>query len=153
MGNQILGGSGFTSRLMTEVRTNRGLSYSVYSYFAPMAQLGVFEVGLQTKQTQTEQALQVVRDTLVKFQKEGPSDKELEAAKKDVTGGFPLRTANNGQIIEYVGVIGFYQLPLDYLDTFTSKVNALTREQIAEAFTRRMQPDKMVTVIVGGDEK
>ena len=153
MGNQILGGSGFTSCLMTEVRTNRGLSYSVYSYFAPMAQLGVFEVGLQTKQTQTEQALQVVRDTLVKFQKEGPSDKELEAAKKDVTGGFPLRTANNGQIIEYVGVIGFYQLPLDYLDTFTSKVNALTREQIAEAFTRRMQPDKMVTVIVGGDEK
>ena len=153
MGNQILGGSGFTSRLMTEVRTNRGLSYSVYSYFAPMAQLGVFEVGLQTKQVQTEQALQVVRDTLLKFQKEGPSDKELEAAKKDVTGGFPLRTASNGQIIEYVGVIGFYQLPLDYLDTFTSKVNALTREQIAEAFTRRMQPDKMVTVIVGGDEK
>lgn len=153
MGNQILGGSGFTSRLMTEVRTNRGLSYSVYSYFAPMTQLGAFEMGLQTKQAQTDEALKVTRDTLSQFQKAGPSDKELEAAKKDVTGGFPLRTASNSQIVEYVGVIGFYKLPLDYLDTFTSKVNALTREQIAEAFTRRIQPDKMVTVIVGGNEK
>ncbi len=152
MGNQVLGGSGFTSRLMKEVRTNRGLSYSVYSYFAPFAQLGVFEVGLQTKKEQTQQALQVVRDVLHQFEQQGPSDDELVAAKKDITGGFPLRTANNSQIVEYVGVIGFYKLPLDYLDTFTGKINALTREQIADAFTRRVQPDKMVTVIVGGDE-
>ncbi len=153
MGNQVLGGSGFTSRLMKEVRNDRGLSYSVYSYFAPMAQLGAFEIGLQTKQEQTTEALKVVRDVVGKFQQEGPTAEELEAAKKDITGGFPLRTANNSQIVEYVGVIGFYQLPLDYLDTFTSKINALTREQIADAFTRRVQPDKMVTVIVGGDEK
>ena len=153
MGNQVLGGSGFTSRLMKEVRNDRGLSYSVYSYFAPMAQLGAFEIGLQTKQEQTAEALKVVRDVLGKFQKEGPTDEELEASKKDITGGFPLRTANNSQIVEYVGVIGFYKLPLDYLDTFTGKINALTREQIADAFTRRVQPDKMVTVIVGGDEK
>lgn len=153
MGNQVLGGSGFTSRLMKEVRDARGLSYSVYSYFAPFAQLGVFEVGLQTKKEQTEEALKVVRDTLGKFQQEGPSAEELEAAKKDVTGGFPLRTASNSQIVEYLGVIGFYNLPLDYLDTFTSKINALSREQIADAFTRRMQPDKMVTVIVGENEK
>jgi len=151
MGNQVLGGGGFTSRLMKEVRTNRGLSYSVYSYFAPLAQLGVFEIGLQTKREQTEQALQVVRDVLNNFEQQGPTQEELEAAKKDITGGFPLRTANNGQIIEYVGLIGFYQLPLDYLDTFTNKINALTREQIADAFIRRVQPDKMVTVIVGGD--
>ncbi|MEZ5453386.1 MAG: pitrilysin family protein [Thiothrix sp.] len=153
MGNQVLGGSGFTSRLMKEVRDARGLSYSVYSYFAPYAQLGVFEVGLQTKQTQTGEALQVVRDVLGKFQQEGPTAEELDASKKDVTGGFPLRTASNSQIVEYLGVIGFYNLPLDYLDTFTGKINALTREQIADAFTRRMQPDKMVTVIVGEDEK
>ncbi|WML91890.1 pitrilysin family protein [Thiothrix lacustris] len=153
MGNQVLGGSGFTSRLMKEVRNDRGLSYSVYSYFAPMAQLGAFEIGLQTKLEQTDEALKVVRDVLGKFQKEGPTDEELEASKKDITGGFPLRTANNSQIVEYVGVIGFYKLPLDYLDTFTGKINALTREQIADAFTRRVQPDKMVTVIVGGDEK
>lgn len=153
MGNQVLGGSGFASRLMKEVRTKRGLSYSVYSYFAPFAQLGVFELGLQTKLEQTDEALKVVRDTLQQFQREGATAEELEAAKKDITGGFPLRTANNSQIVEYVGMIGFYQLPLDYLDTFTSKVNALSNEAITEAFKRRVQPDKMVTVIVGGDEK
>lgn len=153
MGNQVLGGSGFASRLMKEVRTNRGLSYSVYSYFAPFAQLGVFELGLQTKLEQTDEALKVARDTLQQFQQEGATAEELEAAKKDITGGFPLRTANNSQIVEYVGMIGFYQLPLDYLDTFTSKVNALSSEAITEAFKRRVQPDKMVTVIVGGDEK
>jgi zinc protease len=153
MGNQVLGGSGFTSRLMKEVRDARGLSYSVGSYFAPFAQLGVFEVSLQTKKAQTEDALKVVREVLAKFQKAGPTSEELEAAKKDITGGFPLRTANNSQIVEYVGIIGFYKLPLDYLDTFTGKINALSREQIADAFTRRVQPDKMVTVIVGGDEK
>ena len=153
MGNQVLGGSGFASRLMKEVRTKRGLSYSVYSYFAPFAQLGVFELGLQTKLEQTDEALKVARDTLQQFQQEGATAEELEAAKKDITGGFPLRTANNSQIVEYVGMIGFYQLPLDYLDTFTSKVNALSSEAITEAFKRRVQPDKMVTVIVGGDEK
>lgn len=153
MGNQVLGGSGFTSRLMKEIRNDRGLSYSVYSYFAPLAQLGVFQVGLQTKLAQTDEALKVVREALGKFQQEGPTAEELEASKKDVSGGFPLRTANNSQIVEYIGMIGFYQLPLDYLDTFTTKVNALTREHITEAFSRRIQPDKMVTVIVGGDEK
>lgn len=153
MGNQVLGGSGFTSRLMKEVRTDRGLSYSVYSYFSPLAQLGVFEIGLQTKLEQTDEALKVVRDVLGKFQQAGPTVEELAASKKDITGGFPLRTANNGQIAEYVGTIGFYHLPLDYLDTFTAKINALTREQIADAFKRRVQPDKMVTVIVGGNEK
>lgn len=152
MGNQVLGGSGFNSRLMKEVRDARGLSYSVYSYFGPFKELGVFEVGLQTKREQTQDALKVVRDVIGKFQKEGPTDKELEAAKKDITGGFPLRTASNSQIVEYLGVIAFYNLPLDYLDAFTGKVNALSQKQIADAFTRRVQPDKMVTVIVGEED-
>lgn len=149
MGNQILGGSGFTSRLMKEVRDARGLSYSVYSYFGPMAQLGVFELGLQTKNEQTEEALEVVRNVIREFQQDGPSGNELSAAQKDVTGGFPLRTASNSQIVEYIGVIAFYGLPLDYLDTFTSKVSAITVEEIVDAFQRRVRPDKMVTVIVG----
>ncbi|MBU0655630.1 MAG: insulinase family protein [Gammaproteobacteria bacterium] len=153
MGNQMLGGSGFTSRLMKEVRDARGLSYSVYSYFAPYKELGVFEVGLQTKKEQTEEALKVVRDEISKFQQDGSTAEELEASKKDITGGFPLRTASNSQIANYVGVIAFYNLPLDYLETFTDKINVLTREQIADAFTRRIQPDKMVTVIVGEESE
>ena len=82
----------------------------------------------RTKLEQTDEALKVARDTLQQFQQEGATAEELEAAKKDITGGFPLRTANNSQIVEYVGMIGFYQLPLDYLDTFTSKVNALSSD-------------------------
>lgn len=153
LGNQILGGGGFTSRLTKEIRDERGLSYSVYSYFAPMEQFGPFQIGLQTRLSQTDEALQVARDTLKIFRNEGPSGNELGAAKKDITGGFPLRTASNADILGYLAMIGFYNLPLDYLDTFTGKIEALTHEQIVDAFQRRVDPDKMLTVIVGGEEK
>ncbi|WP_245539464.1 M16 family metallopeptidase [Thiofilum flexile] len=153
LGNHILGGGGFTSRLMKEVRNNRGLSYSVYSYFMPLAQLGPFQVGLQTKQEQTEEAIKVVRETLKRFQDEGPTEAELVASKKDITGGFPLRTASNDDVVEYLGVIGFYGLPLDYLDTFTDQVNAVTREQVMDVFKRRLDLDKMITVVVGPQAK
>ena len=111
------------------------------------------QIGLQTKLSQTDEALKVVQETLKAYRDEGPSGNELGAAKKDITGGFPLRTASNADSISYLAVIGFYDLPLDYLDTFTGKVEALTQEQITEAFKRRIDPEKMLTVIVGGKEK
>ena len=151
LGNHILGGGGFNSRLTKEVRTDRGLSYSVYSYFALMEQFGPFEMGLQTKLSQTGEAIDVIRSTLQTFRDEGPSGNEIGAAQKDITGGFPLRTASNASILSYISMIGFYGLPLDYLDTFTTKVDAVTQEQIVDAFQRRLDPDKMVTVIVGGE--
>lgn len=150
LGNHVFGGGGFTSRLMEEIRNKRGLSYSVYSYFAPMQEFGPFELGLQTKLTQTDEALKVVREQLATYRKDGPSDKELEASKKDITGGFPLRTASNSSIVSYLTMIGFYDLPLDYLDTFTDKIQAISKEQIVDAYQRRVDPDKMLTVIVGG---
>jgi zinc protease len=149
VGNHILGGSGLVSLLSHEVRQKRGLSYSVYSYFLPMRQVGLFQMGLQTKNDQAGEALQVVRETLQRFIKEGPTAEELEAAKQNITGGFPLRIASNGKIVEYLAVIGFYDLPLDYLDSFTDKVAAVTREQIQDAFQRRIDPDRMVRVQVG----
>ncbi|MES9969416.1 MAG: pitrilysin family protein [Candidatus Thiodiazotropha sp.] len=149
VGNHILGGSGLVSLLSNEVREKRGLSYSVYSFFLPMRQTGLFQMGLQTKNDQAGEALQVVRETLKRFIEEGPSDKELEAAKQNITGGFPLRIASNGKIVEYLSVIGFYDLPLDYLDRFTDKVVAVTREQIRDAFQRRIDPDRLVRVQVG----
>ncbi|MEW8050157.1 MAG: pitrilysin family protein [Candidatus Thiodiazotropha sp.] len=149
VGNHILGGSGLVSLLSHEVREKRGLSYSVYSYFLPMRQIGLFQMGLQTKNDQAGEALQVVRNTLKRFIEDGPTAKELEAAKQNITGGFPLRIASNGKIVEYLAVIGFYDLPLDYLDSFTEKVNAVTREQIQDAFQRRIDPDRLVRVQVG----
>jgi zinc protease len=149
VGNHILGGGGLVSQLSHEVREKRGLSYSVYSYFLPMRQIGLFQMGLQTKNDQAAEALQVVRDTLKRFIKEGPTAEELEAAKQNISGGFPLRIASNGKIVEYLAVIGFYDLPLDYLESFTDKVTAVTREQIQDAFQRRIDPDRMVRVQVG----
>jgi zinc protease len=151
LGNHSLGGSGFTSRLMKEVRVKRGLSYSVYSYFLPMKEYGPFLMGLQTKLAQTDEAIKVARDVLEKFQKEGPSEEEIEASKINISGGFPLRTASNSDILGYIEMIGFYGLPLDYLDTFTKTVNDTTLANVQDAFKRRVNTDKLLTVIVGGE--
>ena len=149
VGNHILGGSGLVSILSDEIREQRGLSYSVYSYFSPMRELGPFQMGLQTKTEQAGEALKVLRATLNRFVEQGPSEAQLKAARDNITGGFPLRIASNSKIVEYIAMIGFYDLPLDYLDRFTRRVEAVTVEAIRDAFQRRVHPDRLVTVIVG----
>ncbi len=149
VGNHILGGSGLVSQLIDEVREKRGLSYSAYSSFSPMRADGIFVMGAQTKNDQAKLALDVMRKTLEDYIKQGPTDAELTAAKQNITGSFPLNIASNGKIVEYISMIGFYKLPLDHLDTLVSKVNAVTKEQIKDAFKRRLHPDRFVTVVVG----
>ena len=151
VGNYILGGGGFVSRLTEEVREKRGLVYSVYSYFMPMAELGPFQVGLQTKREQAEAAMKVVHETLDKFMSKGVTEAELKAAKQNIIGGFPLRTDSNAKILDYLAVIGFYKLPLTYLEDFNKQVGKVTTAQIKDAFNRRIKTDKMVTVVVGGN--
>ena len=92
VGNHILGGGGFVSRLMNEVREKRGLAYSVYSYFMPLKQPGAFQIGLQTKKEQADEALQLVRNTLAEFIAKGPTEKELLAAKQNIIGGTATRS-------------------------------------------------------------
>ena len=152
VGNYILGGGGFVSRLTEEVREKRGLVYSVYSYFMPTAEIGQFQVGLQTKREQADEALKLVRETLNKFVAGGVTEEELKAAKQNIVGGFPMRIDSNAKILDYLAMIGFYKLPLTYLDTFNDEVSKVTTAQIKEAFNRRIKTDKMVTVIVGADE-
>ena len=151
VGNYVLGGGGFVSRLTEEVREKRGLVYSVYSYFMPMAELGQFQVGLQTKREQADAALALVRETLNKFIKDGVTDAELKAAKQNLVGGFPMRIDSNGKILDYLSLIGFYHLPMTYLDEFNENLNKVTKAQIKDAFNRRINPEKMVTVVVGSD--
>jgi len=153
VGNHILGGSGFGSRVVEEIRESRGLAYSSYTYFAPMRRAGPFIMGLQTKNVQAQQALDVLMQTLGKFIEQGPTEQELVSAKNNITGGFALRLDSNKDITEYVAMIGFYDLPLDYLSTFNAKVEAVTVGQIRDAFRRRVVPDKMVTVLVGNLSK
>lgn len=149
VGNHTLGGSGLVSRLSEEIREKRGLSYSVYSYFVPMRDRGPFTLGLQTRNEKAAEATQVVHDVLANFVAKGPTAKELHASKQNITGGFPLRIDTNKKIIGYIGMIAFYNMPLDYLDTFIANVESVTLPKIQDAFKRRVQPDKMVTVMVG----
>lgn len=153
VGNHVLGGGGLVSRLTEQVREQRGLSYSVNSYFSPMEQDGPYTLSLQTRNDQVDEALAVMRETLQDFVDKGPTEKELIASKKNITGGFPLRIASNSSILDYLNVIGFYDLPLDYLDVFNDKVMAVTREQVMDAYKRRVHPDTMATIIVGGDSE
>ena len=147
--NHILGGSGFGSRIMQEIREKRGLAYSSYSYFAPMLRRGPFLIGMQTSNGQTGEALKVLKDTLNEFIDKGPTEKELLHAKKNITGGFPLRIDSNKDISGYLGMIGFYNMPLSYLKDFNQRIEAVTLEQIKETLKRRIDPDKMFTVTVG----
>ena len=150
VGNYVLGGGGFESRLLSEVREKRGLAYSVYSYFFPLERRGPFKVGLQTRRDKTGEALGIVKKTIDDFISKGPTEKELAAAKENLIGGFPLRIDSSKKIVDYLAMIGFYHLPLTYLDDFTKNIGAVTVSQIKDAFSRRIKPQDMVTVVVGG---
>lgn len=149
VGNHVLGGNTMVSLLFEEIREKRGLSYSVDSSFEPMAQAGPFIASLQTKGSQQAEALKVMRETMARFIAEGPTEAALEAAKKNLIGGFPLRIDNNAKILEYLAMIGFYGLPLDYLDRYPERVRRVTVAEVRDAFKRRIDLARMAVVTVG----
>lgn len=151
VGNYILGGGGFVSRLTKEVRDQRGYAYSVYSYFAPQLAAGPFQIGLQTKRSQAGDALKVVRQVLADFLAKGPTASELQAAKDNIIGGFPLRLDSNKKLLDNAAVIGFYGLPLDWLDRYPARVAAVTVADIRAAFARHVDPAHLLTVKVATD--
>jgi zinc protease len=152
LGNHVLGGGGFSSRLNEEIRQKRGYAYSTYSYFNPLAMEGPFQLAVQTKKEQTQEALKVAQETLAKFVTEGPTQQELDAAKQNIIGGFPLRIDSSKKILDYLSIIGFYRLPLTYLDDFPVRIEQLTLEQVKDAWRRRIHPERMATVVVAGDD-
>jgi zinc protease len=152
VGNYSFGGGGFVSRLMKEVREKRGYAYSVGSSFSPRKLAGPFQISLQTQRTQADAALAVVGDELKKFLRDGPTAKELAAAKKNLIDGLALGLDSNAKLLGYVSVIGFFGLPLSYLDDFPQRVAAVTPAQVQAAFARHVRPEHLVTVIVGTDE-
>jgi len=149
VGNYILGGGGFVSRLTEEVREKRGLVYSVYSYFMPLYVEGPLEIGLQTKKEQADEALKIVNSTIKKFIDTGPTKKELIAAKLNLVGGFPLKLDSNAKIVDYLSMIAFYNLPISYIDNYISEINKVTIDQIKTAFKNKIDPNKLTTIIVG----
>lgn len=149
VGDHILGGGGLVSRLMEEVREKRGLTYGVSSNFSPGLHAGAFTVSLQTRPDQAEQARQVAQETLAKFVAEGPTEQELRDAKDNLIGSFALRIDSNRKLLGNVSNIAWNDLPLDYLDHWTDRIEALTVDDVRGAMQRAIQPDRMVTVVLG----
>ncbi|WP_456417237.1 M16 family metallopeptidase [Thiolapillus sp.] len=150
VGNHILGGSGLTSIMGEEVRNKRGLSYGISSRFTPLWVQGPWMLSAQTKNDQAESTRQLMVALLRDFIDEGPDKKQLEAAKKHLVGGFPLKLASNRKILQQIAVLGFYDLPLNWLDTWATKVEQVSASQVRRAFRRRMPVKNLVTVMVGG---
>ena len=153
VGNYVLGGGGFDSRLMTELRSKRGLTYGASSMLAPYTAPGEFMVSVSTRKAQADEARRVARETLEKFVADGPSAAELEQAKANIIGGFPLRYDSNKKLIEYVAAIGFYNLPLTWLDDYPRAVKQVTPEAVRDAYRRRVGLDHLVEVVVGGSNE
>lgn len=149
LGNHVLGGNGVVSRLFGEVREKRGLSYAVESHFEPLARPGPFIASLQTRGEQQQEALALLKGEIARFVAEGPSAAELEDARRNLLGGFPLRIDNNAKILENLSMIAFYKLPLDYLDTWRDNLAAVTLAQVKAAVRRHLKPDAMSVITVG----
>ncbi|WP_407314494.1 M16 family metallopeptidase [Pseudomonas sp. nanlin1] len=149
MGSQILGGGSFGTRLMTEVREKRGLTYGIYSGFTPMQVRGPFTISLQTRAELSEGTLTLVKDLLRDYLKTGPTQQELDEAKRELAGSFPLSTASNESIVGQLGAIGFYGLPLSFLEDFMQQSQNLTVEQVRTAMNKHLDADQLVIVTVG----
>jgi zinc protease len=149
VGNYTLGGGGLVARLSQEVREKRGLSYSINSHFSPGLHAGAFTIGLQTRPDQAAESVRVTRDVVARFVAQGPTEAELKAAKDNLIGGFPLLIDSNRKLLDNIASIAWNDLPLDYLDTWIANVQRITAADVKAAFARKVQPDRMVTVIVG----
>ena len=151
--NYILGGGGFVSRLMTEIRDNRGLVYSVYSYFNALKDPGPFKVGMQTKNETAREATAEALRQIRKMVNEGVTEKELRDAKDYLIGSFPLKFTTNEKIASYLTYMEVYNLGLDYLERFPGIIESLTREDVNRAAKMYLDPDNYVLVIVGDRDR
>lgn len=149
VGNYILGGGSLVSRLSTEVREKRGLTYGVDSQFVPMPGEGPFIISLSTKNEQATNALDITQNTLHGFINNGPDKEELNSAKQYLTGSFPLSLSSNRTIASLLMRMAFYHLPDNYLDTYVARINAVTEQEIKQAFKQQVNPDKLLLVTVG----
>ncbi len=150
--NYILGGGGFVSRLMDQIRDNLGLTYGIYSHFEAREFPGAFEIALETKNQNTNQAVAEIRKEIKKFLEKGVTATELAEAKAYLTGSFPLRMDTNAKMVKLLSAIEFYGLGLDYPEKYPQLINQVTEEEILRAARQYLQPEKFLLVVVG-DQK
>lgn len=152
LGNHIFGGSGLSSILSEEVREQRGLAYSAVSYFTKMKSNGFFLIKLQTKNSQTQQAKQLVLNTLENFIEKPIAPQLLQDGKDNIIGGFSLETSSNANILTYLSIIGFYELPDDFLSSFTKKIDTISEKEVQSAFRRLIDLNRLIILSVGGSK-
>ena len=151
--NYILGGGGFSSRLMDSVRNERGLAYSVYSSFGADKYVGTFEVTMQTKNESAEEAIRIAIEEIRRSREERVSEEELQAAKDYLVGSFPLRFDTNSRLAGFFAQVEFFELGLDYPDRYPELIRKVTREDILRVAKRYLQPEKLIVVVVANQEK
>ena len=149
VGNYILGGGGFDSRLMKKLRDEKGLVYGVSSSLSPMTRKGPFSIAFSTKKDSAEDALAAARAVLADFIAEGPTEAELKQAKDNIVGSFPMTFDTNAKTVAIAANVGANDLPLDYYDTYTAHIEAVTAEQVREVWRRRLNPQELNVVVVG----
>ncbi len=146
--NYILGGGGFASRLMEEIRNKRGLAYSVASFFDPGKYPGSFQIVLQTKNASAREAISLSLQQMERIQKELVSEKELEAAKKYLIGSFPMRLDTQGKLANFLTQVEYYGLGLDYPEKYPSLIRSITREEVLRVAKEYLHPKNIIQVIV-----
>ncbi len=151
--NYILGGGGFSSRLMDNIRDTRGLAYDVHSSFDALKEPGAFEVWLQTKNGSANEAITQVFAELKRMRTSGVTDGELEDAKSYLTGSFPLRMDTSAKVAGMLSAIEFYGLGLDYPERYPRLINAVTRDDVLRAARKYIDPDRMAVIVLGNQEK
>lgn len=152
LGNHILGGSGLTSELMIRLREELGLTYGIYSSFAPTLFYGPFTITFSTKNEQVDEAIAESLALIERFIEEGPSDKALELAKNNLIGSLALDLDSNAKLAATLLHLASYDLPLDYYDHYPEIIRGITKEEIKAAFKRHLNPQRFTVVIVGGKE-
>ena len=149
IGNYILGGGSFDSRLMKVLRDQHGFTYGASSNLMPMQQKGPLSISFSTEKAKAAQALDVTKKLLADFIAHGPTETELKQAKDHITGAFPMYFDTNAKMAARLADMALYDLPTDYFDTYPAKVNALSTQQIKEVWQRRLKAADMNIVVVG----
>jgi zinc protease len=150
--NVILGGGGFESRLMTEVREKRGLTYGVYSYLVPKDHAALYLGSVASANDRIAEAIAVIRAEWQQLAEEGVTQEELDKAKALLTGAYPLRFDGNGAIARIMVGMQMDDLPIDYIETRNDKVNAVTREDVNRVARELLDPEGLQFVVVGKPE-
>jgi zinc protease len=147
--NYILGGGGFSSRMMNSIRTEAGLAYSVASYFVPGKLPGSFQVVLQTKSATTAEALRRMHEEIERMRSATVSDEELASAKRYLTGSFPLRFDSDAEMVAFFSQVEFYGLGLDYPERYEGLINSITKQDVRRVAQKYLHPEEAILVLVG----